>query len=587
MASLARPVGARTERVRQWLHCRDGDMAPRDPVPHGSRHKPVASLVALLAVAVVASIVVASGGLMLDTGSQTAATTAEHPPPQQPKHVTAEPTGTSGNVGGSAATTPTPAPALPPPPPQRLKRVAVERTTGNAALAPVRHVTPTSTAAPTRAALVPDYSRTQYKAAIVGRVSDATLHTGHGAGTPHRRAVPPMACFSAARPTFCAKHLSLHLQWFGGRHHWTFEHPYTCPSGCTIVFSMGNLDDADALLYHLAPADMDTSRSMLQRASQRAGLPGAAPQLQVAFAAEFFPPMADQQTLNAFNAEISFRDRSLARDIQYPLEAVARFNRSALAAVANDADVDKLTWDAVAPPMVPIADRIPLANGSISWASNHCNSASGREAYIRELMQHVPVDAYRAPCLKNVPPEKADSSWQQQWESWRRYKFYLAFENSVTADPTGSGDDGYVTEKLYLALVRGQIPVVLGSHHIADHAPPGSYINALDFPSPAALAAHLWQLDRDPDALAEYFQWRHQPFESYGRFFLEALRVSVPIAVREGPDQGGRMFACNLCQALGRWRAAGQPTNGSVPLFMREAAVEVAVAPAHWEAGVS
>jgi len=34
--------------------------------------------------------------------------------------------------------------------------------------------------------------------------------------------------------------------------------------------------------------------------------------------------------------------------------------------------------------VLPVARRRRLAEGSISWASNHCTSSSGREAYVRE-----------------------------------------------------------------------------------------------------------------------------------------------------------------------------------------------------------
>ena len=70
-----------------------------------------------------------------------------------------------------------------------------------------------------------------------------------------------------------------------------------------------------------------------------------------------------------------------------------------------------------------------------------------------------------------------------------RYKFTLAFENTVTPD--------YVTEKLYEPLIAGSVPVYRGAPNVADFAPaPRCFIDAADFAGPAELAAYLDHLDR-------------------------------------------------------------------------------------------
>ena len=70
----------------------------------------------------------------------------------------------------------------------------------------------------------------------------------------------------------------------------------------------------------------------------------------------------------------------------------------------------------------------------------------------------------------------------------RNYKFYIAFENSLSWD--------YVTEKFFYNLHFDVIPVVLDLHgNYARFAPPKSYINALDFPTVKELADYLKVLD--------------------------------------------------------------------------------------------
>lgn len=60
----------------------------------------------------------------------------------------------------------------------------------------------------------------------------------------------------------------------------------------------------------------------------------------------------------------------------------------------------------------------------------------------------------------------------------------------VTTYFISSGQD-YVTEKFYLALQLDVVPVVFGGGSYAAIAPPNSFINALDFPSPKELAKYL------------------------------------------------------------------------------------------------
>eukprot|EP00112_Aurelia_sp_Birch-Aquarium-sp1_P017125 Seg395.6 transcript_id=Seg395.6/GoldUCD/mRNA.D3Y31 product="hypothetical protein" protein_id=Seg395.6/GoldUCD/D3Y31 len=80
----------------------------------------------------------------------------------------------------------------------------------------------------------------------------------------------------------------------------------------------------------------------------------------------------------------------------------------------------------------------------------------------------------------------------------RKYKFYLAFENSLCKD--------YVTEKYWEALDRWNVPVVLAAN--LDTMIPGSFIDARNFKTVKDLAKHLEYLDRNYDAYLKYFDWR-------------------------------------------------------------------------------
>ena len=87
-----------------------------------------------------------------------------------------------------------------------------------------------------------------------------------------------------------------------------------------------------------------------------------------------------------------------------------------------------------------------------------------------------------------------------------KYKFYMAFENSVHCTD-------YISEKLWRnSLAQGLVPVVYGPHvdDVKAMAPPNSYIHVEDYNSPAELAKYLDYLSKNDTAYLEYHQWRKE-----------------------------------------------------------------------------
>ena len=85
----------------------------------------------------------------------------------------------------------------------------------------------------------------------------------------------------------------------------------------------------------------------------------------------------------------------------------------------------------------------------------------------------------------------------------KKYKFYLAFENSNCVD--------YITEKFWDALKFKVLPIVMGAR-AADYkavAPENSFLHVDNFSSPEKLAEHLKHLDQNPALYNKYFQvWK-------------------------------------------------------------------------------
>jgi hypothetical protein len=141
---------------------------------------------------------------------------------------------------------------------------------------------------------------------------------------------------------------------------------------------------------------------------------------------------------------------------------------------------------------------------------------SGRTEYARELMRHMPVASYGK--MLRTRALVADQGRQTKLETIARYRFTLAFENSIARD--------YVTEKFYDPLLVGSVPVYLGAPNVIDHAPaPGCYIDVRDFANPRELARFLLELSSDEARYAQYLEWRERPLDA--RFLALAQEQSV------------------------------------------------------------
>ena len=75
----------------------------------------------------------------------------------------------------------------------------------------------------------------------------------------------------------------------------------------------------------------------------------------------------------------------------------------------------------------------------VSWLVSNCHARNGRDNYVEELQKHIDVDIYGRCGTHNCGRKTSDCL-----KKIRKYKFYLAFENSHCRD--------YITEKFYNAL---------------------------------------------------------------------------------------------------------------------------------------
>ncbi|XP_026843340.1 alpha-(1,3)-fucosyltransferase B [Drosophila persimilis] len=142
------------------------------------------------------------------------------------------------------------------------------------------------------------------------------------------------------------------------------------------------------------------------------------------------------------------------------------------------------------------SSNLNVASPSVVFLSSDCDTMSGREHYMKELMRHINVDSFGS-CLHNKDlPASLQKDYMDNLYSPKllrflsRYKFMIAIENAVCED--------YITEKFWRPLVVGVIPIYFGSPSIKDWQPQKkSAIFVNDFPNAAALGRYLMELSEN------------------------------------------------------------------------------------------
>ena len=144
-----------------------------------------------------------------------------------------------------------------------------------------------------------------------------------------------------------------------------------------------------------------------------------------------------------------------------------------------------------------INDIVKSRTKLVAWFVSHCKTASRRENYIRQLMNHVEVDVYGECGNSSCPKETC-----KEETVLKQYKFYLAFENTLNGE--------YITEKLWRSLSNGLVPIVYGALDTYNMSlPSGSYIDVADFSSPQALANYILKVSSNETVYRSFFSWKY------------------------------------------------------------------------------
>jgi len=91
-----------------------------------------------------------------------------------------------------------------------------------------------------------------------------------------------------------------------------------------------------------------------------------------------------------------------------------------------------------------------------------------------------------------------------KWDVIKKYRFCFCYENM-------KNQDGYITEKIFDAMIGGSVPVYLGATNIHDYVPKTCFIDRRDFSSNEELYHFLKTMDRNTyisyiESIKKYFQ---------------------------------------------------------------------------------
>lgn len=208
--------------------------------------------------------------------------------------------------------------------------------------------------------------------------------------------------------------------------------------------------------------------------------------------------------------------------------------------------------------VVPHIARTNVANKSmdalgVAWISNTCERHGG---YLQELMKHMHIDNMGG-CYRNrdemdhpaLQFKDFDSIWwgsdgalpvsengNRKMVIASHYKFFISIENTIL--------DDYVTEKFYEGLLTDSVMVYLGAPNIHRYSPnTRSFINALDFESPAALASFLIELAADDELYNGFTKWRQERPVTVTASYVKAMENDVY-------RLDNRSMLCRVCEVV-------------------------------------
>ena len=136
------------------------------------------------------------------------------------------------------------------------------------------------------------------------------------------------------------------------------------------------------------------------------------------------------------------------------------------------------------------------------WYVSNCNAIT-RNKYEADLGKAgINIDKYGRCGVTDPCTNRGNIQCTKQM--FLKYKFYLAFENSLCED--------YISEKTWKSLKEGMLPIVMGPSikNYEQLLPPNSFLHVNNFSNAEELASHIKYLNTDDEAYMRYHLWREK-----------------------------------------------------------------------------
>ncbi|XP_002166435.4 3-galactosyl-N-acetylglucosaminide 4-alpha-L-fucosyltransferase FUT3 isoform X1 [Hydra vulgaris] len=164
----------------------------------------------------------------------------------------------------------------------------------------------------------------------------------------------------------------------------------------------------------------------------------------------------------------------------------------------------------------------------VAWMVSNCNGDARNKLASKLISFGVDIEVLGS-CSINFP--KQFSSKCPGKPCLDDFKFYYSAENSLC--------DGYITEKYwYNGLDNNLIPIVLGGSNYSDPrlAIPGSFIDAMSFDSPKALADYILDVSSNSTKYNSYFRWKKNwQLDSSSNFCMLCDKIRNGLNLRKNP----------------------------------------------------
>jgi hypothetical protein len=207
----------------------------------------------------------------------------------------------------------------------------------------------------------------------------------------------------------------------------------------------------------------------------------------------------------------------------------------------------------------PFHMRIPIIGyGDSATACAHGNSVGS--AILRRISKKYPVQAFGT-CMHNfdapwfVPNLALSASSTEMIRSQLRLSQYLFFFVSEEVDCPG-----HVTEKLWLPLLRGSIPIYFGTKTVEDYLPcpnKDCVLSVKDFDSVDALVARMREIAESPAIYDSLTAWRKELPSNWPERFRNGVASAshdiqsvVCDIMRDGDDARRRDSISNFAAAV-------------------------------------